>query len=107
MFVLDYIPQQYLSGGAPDSVAIFTAGWAMKFVPLLGKALKQMVVDGGSVYARSEFKIDRSGAGQGETIIVPGPMPSKKERDMARLKLGKTSSGSGGGGSSLRKRLGH
>ncbi|KID91843.1 amine oxidase (flavin-containing), partial [Metarhizium majus ARSEF 297] len=55
----DYIPEQYLQGGAIDSVAVFTAGWAMKFVPLIGRALKDMVLNGHSEYALDEFKIDR------------------------------------------------
>jgi len=59
MFVLDYIPEQYLQGGAKDSVAVFTAGWAMKFVPLIGRALKDMVLNGHSEHALEEFKIDR------------------------------------------------
>lgn len=59
MFVLDYIPEKYLQGGAKDSVAVFTAGWAMKFVPLIGRALKDMVLNGHSEYALDEFKIDR------------------------------------------------
>ncbi|KAK6062848.1 FAD dependent oxidoreductase [Seiridium cupressi] len=50
---------QYLQGGAKDSVVVFTAGWAMKFVPLLGRALKDMVLNGHSDYALEEFKIDR------------------------------------------------
>ncbi|KAK9774571.1 putative FAD/NAD(P)-binding domain-containing protein [Seiridium cardinale] len=57
--VFDYIPEQYLQGGAKDSVVVFTAGWAMKFVPLLGRALKDMVLNGHSDYALEEFKIDR------------------------------------------------
>lgn len=59
MFVLDYIPEHYLQGGAKDSVAVFTAGWAMKFVPLIGRALKDMVLNGSSEYALDQFKIDR------------------------------------------------
>jgi sarcosine oxidase/L-pipecolate oxidase len=59
MFVLDYIPERYLRGGAKNSVAVFTAGWAMKFVPLIGRALKDMVLNGHSEYALDEFKIDR------------------------------------------------
>ena len=59
MFVLDFIPEKYLQGGAKDSVAVFTAGWAMKFVPLIGRALKDMVLNGHSEYALDEFKIDR------------------------------------------------
>lgn len=59
MFVLDYVPEEYLNGGAKDSVVVFTAGWAMKFVPLLGRALKDMALHGKSEYALDEFKIDR------------------------------------------------
>lgn len=46
MFVLDYVPEQYTMGGPEKSVMLFTAGWAMKFVPLLGRALKEMALDG-------------------------------------------------------------
>lgn len=70
MFVLDYIPQEYLRGGQKDSIALFTAGWAMKFVPLLGKALADMALRGGSEYARKEFSITRRDAQTGKGIIV-------------------------------------
>ncbi|KAK4662897.1 hypothetical protein QC763_602240 [Podospora pseudopauciseta] len=59
MFVLDYLPKEYLAGGAEKSVVVFTAGWAMKFVPLLGKALAEMALDRKSDYARKEFEITR------------------------------------------------
>lgn len=59
MFVLDFVPEEYLQGGKKDSVAVFTAGWAMKFVPLIGRALKDMLVNGHSEFALDEFKIDR------------------------------------------------
>ena len=59
MFVLDYVPQKYLNGGPEKSVVLFTAGWAMKFVPLLGKALAEMALNGESKYARKEFSITR------------------------------------------------
>ncbi|KAF8594151.1 FAD/NAD(P)-binding domain-containing protein [Ceratobasidium sp. AG-I] len=48
MFVLDLIPEDLMpgSGLARDkSIAVFTAGWAMKFVPLIGTVLKQLLVD--------------------------------------------------------------
>lgn len=70
MFVLDFIPEEYLKGGAKDSIAVFTAGWAMKFVPLLGKALKEMVLCGQSKYARPEFSMTRRGEEPGESIIT-------------------------------------
>jgi len=59
MFVLDFVPEEYLQGGAKDSVVLFTAGWAMKFVPLLGRALKDMALHGHSDFALDNFKIDR------------------------------------------------
>lgn len=71
MFVLDFIPEEYLKGGPKDSIMIFTAGWAMKFVPLLGRALSDMALIGKSEFKRSEFSITRSGVVKGEckTII--------------------------------------
>lgn len=74
MFVLDYLPKEYLAGGAEKSVVVFTAGWAMNFVPLLGKALAEMALDGKSDYARKEFEITRKDK-KGKGIIkrvVPG-----------------------------------
>jgi len=85
MFVLDFLPEEYLNGGAKDSIAIFTAGWAMKFVPLLGRALKQMVVDGKSEYKLSEFSIERKGNSPDEIVLSPGPVQKPKEE----LKYGK------------------
>ncbi|KAK2596406.1 hypothetical protein N8I77_013297 [Diaporthe amygdali] len=70
MFVLDYVPQEYLRGGPKDSVMLFTAGWAMKFVPLLGKALAEMALRGSSEYARKEFSVTRRDAETGKGIIV-------------------------------------
>ncbi|KAK4449751.1 putative peroxisomal sarcosine oxidase [Podospora aff. communis PSN243] len=70
MFVLDYVPKEYLQGGPDKSVVVFTAGWAMKFVPLLGKALADMALCGGSKYARPEFSITRKDK-KGRSIIVP------------------------------------
>jgi sarcosine oxidase/L-pipecolate oxidase len=73
MFVLDFVPEQYLAGGVKNSVAVFTAGWAMKFVPLLGRALKEMILDGKSDFARPEFAMTRTDS-QGRGIIVDGPV---------------------------------
>ena len=69
MFVLDYVPKKYLKGGEDDSIVVFTAGWAMKFVPLLGRALKEMALDGKSKYARPEFSMLRKDK-NGQGIIV-------------------------------------
>lgn len=100
MFVLDFIPEQYLSGGAKDSVAIFTAGWGMKFVPLLGRALKEMVLDGKSDFARPEFAITRKDP-EGNGIIVNGPVALDSEPAFNyggdKLKFG----------SSMRRGMGH
>lgn len=72
MFVLDFLPERYLNGGPAKSIAIFTAGWVMKFVPLLGRALKQLVIEGKSEYALPQFSIDRADADTGKPIIQPG-----------------------------------
>ncbi|PNP59159.1 hypothetical protein THARTR1_01407 [Trichoderma harzianum] len=70
MFVLDFVPEKYLNGGAKDSVVVFTAGWAMKFVPMLGKALADMALKGSSPYALKEFAITRTDPATGKGIIV-------------------------------------
>ncbi|RDB24912.1 hypothetical protein Hypma_008041 [Hypsizygus marmoreus] len=76
MFVLDYIPDQLLPALTPsrrhNSIAVFTAGWGMKFVPLIGKILKELLVDGHTQYDISQFKIDRSSS-EGH-IINYGPV---------------------------------
>ncbi|UKZ79120.1 hypothetical protein TrVFT333_006870 [Trichoderma virens FT-333] len=69
MFVLDFIPEEYLRGGREDSVVVFTAGWAMKFVPLLGKALAELALNGRSQYAMKEFSITRKNPATREGII--------------------------------------
>jgi hypothetical protein len=48
----------------------------MKFVPLLGKALKQMVVDGNSPYRLEEFSITRINPATGSSILSAGPVPA-------------------------------
>ena len=70
MFVLDFVPEEYLRGGPKDSVVVFTAGWAMKFVPMLGKALAEMALHGRSDYALKEFAITRKDPKTGKGIIV-------------------------------------
>ncbi|MCJ1381524.1 hypothetical protein MMC17_004635 [Xylographa soralifera] len=104
MFVLDFIPEEYLKGGAKDSVAIFTAGWAMKFVPLLGIALKDMVLHGDSKYKRKEFSILRKNQEGTQSIISPGPVPDEDPVVMDRMNLRATTKGpqTQAGGSSMR-----
>jgi len=72
MFVLDFIPDRYLYGRPSKSIVLFTAGWAMKFVPLLGRVLKELILDGNSPgYDLSHFSIERQG------IIHHGPLPTQ------------------------------
>jgi len=58
-FVLDYLPETV--GEGHKNVAVFTAGWGMKFVPLIGRILKQLVIDEKTEYDISHFKITRNG----------------------------------------------
>ncbi|KAF8178491.1 FAD/NAD(P)-binding domain-containing protein, partial [Pholiota molesta] len=74
MFVLDYIPLGLLPPGSESldkTIAVFTAGWGMKFVPLIGRVLKELLVDGETRYDISRFKFDRSGEA-GERTVKPG-----------------------------------
>jgi sarcosine oxidase/L-pipecolate oxidase len=81
MFVLDFLPEKYLNGGAEKSVAIFTAGWAMKFVPTLGKALSEMVLKGDSKdYKLDKFSITRP-APAGKEIIQENCDPAQEVSD--------------------------
>lgn len=79
MFVLDTIPDNLIlqAGLARSkSIAVFTAGWAMKFVPLIGVVMKQLLVDGEvTEYDISHFKMDRTGE-KGEHIIQRGNIDS-------------------------------
>lgn len=73
MFVLDFVPQRYLPDDAANSIVVFTAGWAMKFVPLLGRVLKELLVDGTAPqFDIDHFKIDR--VYKEEPIIRDGPV---------------------------------
>ncbi|CAG8766734.1 16105_t:CDS:2 [Gigaspora margarita] len=59
-FVLDFAPEKVL-GPAHKNIIIFTAGWAFKFVPLLGKCLSQLAINGCTEYDISNYNIDREG----------------------------------------------
>jgi sarcosine oxidase/L-pipecolate oxidase len=59
MYVLDFLPPSVGSGY--KNVAVFTAGWAMKLVPLIGKILSELVLDGATPYDITQFKITRPG----------------------------------------------
>ncbi|KAF8965477.1 FAD/NAD(P)-binding domain-containing protein [Flammula alnicola] len=85
MFVLDYIPDHLLPKEAlprrSKSIAVFTAGWGMKFVPLIGRVLKELLVDGETAYDISQFKLDRSDE-NGHTVNV-GPQIATSIRNAA------------------------
>jgi sarcosine oxidase / L-pipecolate oxidase len=59
MYVLDFLPPSVGSGY--NNVAVFTAGWAMKLVPVIGKILSELVLNGATSYDISNFKITRPG----------------------------------------------
>jgi sarcosine oxidase/L-pipecolate oxidase len=59
MYVLDFLPPSVGSGY--KNVAVFTAGWAMKLVPVIGQILSQLVIDGATTYDISNFTITRTG----------------------------------------------
>jgi sarcosine oxidase/L-pipecolate oxidase len=58
MYVLDFLPANI---NGHNRVAVFTAGWAFKLVPLIGRILSQLVIDGTTNYDISEFAITRPG----------------------------------------------
>jgi len=59
MYVLDFLPKSV--GKGHKNVALFTAGWGMKLVPLIGEILAQLVIDGKTEYDISHFSITRPG----------------------------------------------
>lgn len=89
MFVLDFVPERYTGSAPAKSIIVFTAGWAMKFTPLLGHALKELLLDGKSQYDVSQFAIDRSH--KGKPIIRDGPVDQEnivqdgKESSLRRM----------------------
>lgn len=59
MYVLDYLPPSV--GAGYRNVAVFTAGWGFKLVPLIGLILSDLVISGHTSYDISQFKITRPG----------------------------------------------
>ncbi len=59
MHVLDFLPPSV--GTGHQNVAVFTAGWGMKLIPLIGKILSELVIDGSTAYEISHFRITRAG----------------------------------------------
>lgn len=94
MFVLDFIPEKYLHGGVKDSVVVFTAGWAMKFVPLLGKALAEMALQGSSKYALKDFSITRKDPKTGKSIIVEDSDYKANDGEVSSFTFAQQASGS-------------
>lgn len=58
-YVLDFLPPEF--GAGARNVAMFTAGWGMKLVPMLGLILSQLAIDGTTDFDISQFKITRKG----------------------------------------------
>jgi sarcosine oxidase/L-pipecolate oxidase len=71
MYVLDFLPSTV--GPGHKNVALFTAGWAMKLVPLIGTILSDLVTKGDTTYDISQFKITRPG-------ILKDDSPAGQER---------------------------
>jgi len=76
--VLDYLPEKV--GAGSKNVVVFTAGWAMKMVPMLGDMLKDLLLhpDEEPSPVRKEglkhFSIERSD-GEKSVIRWPEPVP--------------------------------
>ncbi len=64
--MLDFIPE--CVGAGHENLALFTAGWGMKMVPLIGEILAQLVIDGKTLYDISHYKITLSG------VLSPSPV---------------------------------
>ena len=58
-FVLDFAPGKFVQNNR--DVVIFAAGWGFKFVPLYGKMLADLAVNGTTNYNITAFSINRSG----------------------------------------------
>ena len=86
-FVLDFVKGEGSEGN--KNVALFTAGWAMKFVPLIGKVLYQLLFTGKTEYDISQFSINR------DKVIKTPPKSPSSVTPHASMKL--TASASGGG----------
>jgi len=75
MFILDYLPADLVKHGNKN-VVVMTAGWAMKFVPLLGDCIKQMLYneDGKTTYNIDHFKMTRENNKYIESVVqTPQP----------------------------------
>lgn len=77
----------YLQGGPRDSATLFTAGEAMKFVPLLGKTLTDTFLRGGSEYPCKDFSITVGILRREANHCGGGRSPGSIPRYQAFLKL--------------------
>lgn len=59
MYVLDFLPPTV--GPGYKNVAVFTAGWAMKLVPLIGEILGDLVMKGSTIFNITQFAMTRPG----------------------------------------------
>ncbi len=59
MYVLDKLPASV--GPGSEDVSVFTAGWGMKLVPLIGRVLRELALTGETEYDISQFSITREG----------------------------------------------
>jgi sarcosine oxidase/L-pipecolate oxidase len=73
MFVLDHLPASV--GAGHKNVALFTAGWGFKFVPLIGRVLRDLVLDGRTSYDISHFAITRPGVLTPPTAAMKAAAP--------------------------------
>jgi len=74
MYALGYIPEVYAPNGANKNVVVFTAGWAMKAVPLIGRIIKELLVGDLNVYnpklaeiVKEHFSLELEGRIKGVT----------------------------------------
>jgi len=58
LYVLDFAPKSIL-GELHKNIIMYTAGWGFKMVPLIGKILSQLAIEGSTSYDISHFNIDR------------------------------------------------
>ena len=58
-FVLDFAPEKFVQNNR--NVVVFAAGWGFRFVPLFGKMLADLAINGTTSYNITAFNITRPG----------------------------------------------
>jgi sarcosine oxidase / L-pipecolate oxidase len=81
MFVLDLLPASI--GAGHHNVAVFTAGWGFKFVPLIGRVLSDLVLKGATPFDIKRFGISRDGVLSSST----GPLAPAATGSFTRVPL--------------------